>query len=127
MIVETIPYAGFYDIGKNIMSVTVFEGIEVDIHKMREMIRGLREWYGGQNFCLLCDHIYKYSYTYEVLQELAKAKDLLGMAILVHGGLSYTMAHLHRLYLKNVNVFWVKAYAIQWLEQIINSNSVQLS
>lgn len=122
MKVKNIHYAGFYEISNNIMGISIFDGVEIDIGKAKEIGASLTERYGEEPFCILCNRMYRYSYTREALRELGRVENLLGIAVLVHGGVSFGLSQVHKLYQQNVKIFWTQKNAIAWLEEIINAN-----
>jgi hypothetical protein len=116
MLLDILPFGQFKEIEPNIIEVTIFEGVEMDRHRIELMAAGLRERYGQGRFAILSNRINRYSHTHESMQALAELTNLAGFAVLVYSSISTVAAGIHELYQENAKVFYSRSAALEWLK-----------
>jgi len=115
MLLDMLPFGSFREIETNIIEATIFEGVELDRHRIDLVVAGLTERYGQGRYGILSNRINRYSHTHESMQALAGLVNLGGFAILVYSSISTVAAGIHELYQENAKVFYARSAAIEWL------------
>ncbi|NTV15301.1 MAG: hypothetical protein HGA96_15440 [Desulfobulbaceae bacterium] len=117
MLLDILPFGQFLEIEPNIMEATIFEGVEMDRHRIDLVFAGLTERYGQERYAILSNRVNRYSHTHESMQALAGLANLAGFAILVYSSISTVAAGIHELYQDNAKVFYSRTAALAWLRQ----------
>lgn len=117
MLLDILPFGQFREIETNIIEATIFEGVEMDRHRIELLLAGLSERYGQKRYGILSNRVNRYSHTHESMQALAELANLGGFAILVYSSISTVAAGIHELYQDNAKVFYSRAAALEWLRQ----------
>lgn len=117
MLLDILPFGRFREIETNIIEATIFEGVELDRHRIELVFAGLTERYGQERYAILSNRVNRYSHTHESMQALAGLANLGGFAILVYSSISTVAAGIHELYQDNAKVFYSRSAALEWLRQ----------
>jgi len=117
MLLDILPFGQFREIETNIIEATIFEGVEMDRHRIDLVCAGLSEKYGQERYGILSNRVNRYSHTHESMQALAEFANLGGLAILVYSSISTVAAGIHELYQDNAKVFYSRTAALEWLRQ----------
>jgi len=117
MLLDILPFGQFREIEPNIIEATIFEGVELDRHRIDLVFAGLSERYGQERYGILSNRVNRYSHTHESMQALAELANLGGFAILVYSSISTVAAGIHELYQDNAKVFYSRSAALEWLRQ----------
>ncbi len=123
MLLDMLPFGMFREIEPQIIEATIFEGTELDRHKIELVLAGLNEKY-HKPYVVLSNRINRYSHTHESMQALADERQLVGMAILVYSSISNVAAGIHELYQDNARVFHVREAALEWLRRLLTVDKV---
>lgn len=125
MLLDMLPFGEFREIEPQIVEATIFEGVELDRHKIGLVLAGLNEKY-RKPYAVLSNRINRYSHTHESMQALADESQLRGMAVLVYSSISNVAAGIHELYQDNVRVFHIREAALEWLRLTLAAEKVSL-
>lgn len=117
MLLDILPFGQFREIEPNIIEATIFEGVEMDRHRIDLVFAGLSEKYGQERYGILSNRVNRYSHTHESMQALAGLANLGGFAILVYSSMSTMAAGIHELYQDNARVFYSRTAALDWLRK----------
>lgn len=119
MLLDILPFGQFREIEKNIIEATIFEGVELDRHRITQVAVALDERYRNERYAILSNRVNRYSHTHESMQGLAELPNLTGLAILVYSSISTVAAGVHELYQDNAKVFYSRPAAVDWLRQTL--------
>jgi hypothetical protein len=122
MLLDMLPFGEFREVEPQIIEVTIFEGVELDRHKIELILAGFNEKY-HKPYAVLSNRINRYSHTHESMQAMADERQLRGMAVLVYSSISNVAAGIHELYQDNVRVFHVREAALEWLRRLMTSDA----
>jgi hypothetical protein len=123
LLLDKLQFGEFREIAPQIVEATIFEGVELDRHKIGLILGGLNEKYRGP-YAILSNRIHSYSHTHESMQALADENRLVGMAVLVYSPISNVAAGIHELYQENVRVFHIRQAALEWLRRLMPGDPV---
>jgi hypothetical protein len=114
---DLLPFGQFKEIENNIVEIIIFEGVELNLQRTRQLCAGLAEKYRNERYAILSNRLFRYCHTHESMQTLAENQQLAGFAVLVNNPISAVAGSIHELYQDNSKVFYTRLSAVEWLRQ----------
>ncbi len=115
---HNLSFGNFNEIEPNVLEIIAHEGAVITKSNIIQLEEYLYEKYPTK-FSLLINRVFSYSHEFGSMEQMSKVKNLAALAIVVQNPSKAEAAKIHKLFVKNVKVFFKKSEAIKWLMKMM--------